>query len=70
MDIMKIESKFMRNVISKIMSKLLKNKFKRDVKFQLNEFEATGKEGDTHIHLSLDIDLSREELSNIIKEIL
>lgn len=70
MDVMKIKTDFMRSNISKLLSLLLKKKFKRDIKFQLNDLDVQFDDDKVNAHLDLDAYLTKEELSKIFKEIL
>lgn len=70
MDVMKIKTDFMRSNISKLLSLLLKKKFKRDIKFQLNDLDVQFDDNKVNAHLELDVCLTKEELSKIFKEIL
>lgn len=69
MDEMKITSKFTRNVISKIIKKVLKKKFGYDIDVQLDQLNATFINEKAHIRLSIDADLDQAELMKILKNI-
>ena len=66
MDEMKISSKFMRNLIAKLVKKTVKKKVGCDVDVQLNELAATVTDGTTHVHLSVDAELNKDELTKIL----
>lgn len=69
MDEMKIESKLMRGLASKIVKKIVRDKFGHDVDIQLNGFRTTVLDDKTHVHLDVDLELTREELDKLIKSI-
>lgn len=69
MDNMRIESKFMTGIVSKIVSMWIKKKFGYNVKLNLNEINTTVDDGQTHLHLDVDADLSKDELNNILEDI-
>lgn len=69
MDEMKISSKFMRNLIAKLVKKTVKKKVGYDVDIQLNEFTATITDGTAHVHLSVDAELNKDELTKILGKI-
>ena len=70
MDEMLIKSKFMTNVVSKLVKKALKKKTGHNVDIQLNNLcTYTTPEEKMHIHLDVDAELTREELANILKSI-
>ena len=59
---MKIQSKFMTGLVSRIVKKVLRIKLGCEVDIQLNEFRTTVIDDKTHVHLDLDADLTKEEL--------
>lgn len=69
MDEMKIGSKFTTSIISKLASLVIRKKFGYDVKLNLNEVKATVVDGKTHVHLDIDADLEKDELTKILKSI-
>lgn len=66
---MKIVSKFTTNVISKLLKMVLRKKLGYNVDIQLNEIKTTINEGKTHIHLDVDAELDKDELTKILKNI-
>lgn len=66
---MKIGSKFTTGIISKLANLAIRKKFSYDVKLNLNEFDATIVDGKTHIHLDIDADFEKDELTKILKSI-
>ena len=66
---MKIGSKFATGIISKLANLAIRKKFSYDVKLNLNEFDATIVDGKTHIHLDIDADFEKDELTKILKSI-
>ena len=69
MDEMKINSKFMRNMVAKLVKKTVKKKVGYEVDIQLNEFTATVTDGTAHVHLSVDAELNKDELTKILGKI-
>lgn len=69
MDEMKIGSKFTTGIISKLAALAIRNKFGYDIKLNLNEVNATVVDGKTHIHLDVDAELEKDELTKILKNI-
>ena len=47
----------------------IRKKFGYDVKLNLNEVKATVVDGKTHVHLDIDADLEKDELTKILKSI-
>lgn len=69
MDEMKIVSKFTTGMISKLLKMMLRKKLGYDIDIKLNEVTAKIDDGKTHIHLDLDAELEKEELTKILKSI-
>lgn len=67
MDEMKIESKFARNVISKLLRRVLRKKLGYDIDIQMNELHATITDGKAHLRMDVDAELDKEELIKILK---
>lgn len=69
MDEMKIGSKFTTGIISKLVSMVIRKKFGYEVGLKLNEVNATVIDGKTHVHLDVDAELDKEELTKILTSI-
>lgn len=69
MDEMKIVSKFTTNMISKLVKMVLRKKLGYNVDIQLNEIKTTITDGKTYIHLDVDAELDKDELTKILKNI-
>jgi hypothetical protein len=68
MDEMKITSKLMRGVVSKIIRKAIKNKLGADVKLDLNDFYISYDEKDAVIHVDANARLDKQNLEQILKD--
>lgn len=66
---MKIGSKFTRTVISKLICMLLRKKLGYNIDIQLNEMAATIIDGKAHVHLNADVELEKDELVKILKNV-
>ena len=66
MDEMKITSKFTTNIVSKIITKILKQKLGYNAELKLNAIRINLDDEQAHIHLDADADISKEELLKII----
>lgn len=69
MDEMKIVSKFTRGIISKVLKMAIHKKIGYNVDIQLNEINTTITDGKTHLHVDVDAEIGKEELTNILKSI-
>ena len=69
MDTMKISSKFMRGLISKLVKNIIRKKFGYEVDIQLDELMVTIDEGKANLRINAGADISKDELIKIIKEI-
>ncbi len=67
MDEMKIESKFMRGLASRFVRKAVRDKTGLDVDIQLNGFRTTIIDEKTHVHLDVDLELTKEQLNELTK---
>lgn len=65
---MRIRSKFVKNMISKLAHKMIFKKTGYDVDVQFNEIDVEYNEK-AHVHLSVDVELDKEELSKLLKSI-
>lgn len=66
---MKIVSKFTTGIVSKLAEVALRKKLGVDADITLNEVQVTVVDGKTHVHLNLDAELGKEELTKILKNI-
>lgn len=69
MDEMKIESKFAAGIASKIVKKAVKNKLGYEVDVQLNKFRTVVMDDKMHVHLDVDLELSKEDLNKLLNSI-
>ena len=69
MDEMKLESKFTTGIASKIAEFAVRKKLGYDVDIRLNQFRTTVIDEKTHVHLDLDLELSKEELNKMLGNI-
>ena len=71
MDEMKLtlSTKFMRNVVAKIIAKIIYKKTGYKINIQLNELNINVIDGDTHISTSVEAKLSSDEFIKIMKSI-
>lgn len=67
MDEMKITSKFLTGVVSKILERTLKKKLGYHIDIRLNGINVTCNDGKIHAHLDVDCELSKEEFERILK---
>jgi len=69
MDEMRLESKFTTGLVSKIAKKAVRTKLGYDVDIQLNNLRTTVIDDKTHVHLDVDLELTKEELDKLLKSI-
>lgn len=69
MDEVRIATKFMRCTVANILSKVIQKKVGYKADICLNEFSITFDNEKAHIHLNADAELSKDELSKIIKQL-
>ena len=68
MDEMNIISKFTTALVSKAAKVIIKKKLGVDMDIWLKEMKVTINDGNTHAHLDIDVELSKEELKKLLKE--
>lgn len=66
MDGMRIESKFLTGVISKLLERTVRKKLGCDIDIRLNSIVVTGEDGKFHAHLDLDCTAEKETLAKIL----
>lgn len=66
---MKIESKFITGIVSKIAKKVVRDKLGYNIDIQLNGLRTTVIDNKTHVHLDVDLELTKEELNKLLKSI-
>ena len=69
MDEMKIESKFITGIVSKIAKKVVRDILGYNIDIQLNGLRTTVIDDKTHVHLDVDLELTKEELNKLLKSI-
>lgn len=69
MDEMKLESKPIRGLASKVIRLFIRKKTGYDVEVNLGEFRTTVIDGKAHVHLNVDFELNKDELDKLIKSI-
>lgn len=63
----KLSTKLMRGIVSKLLSKMICTKLGCKVNISLNELDVSVTNGIAHIHANLDGNMKQEDLMNIIK---
>ena len=66
---MKIESKFITGIVSKIAKKVVRDKLGYNIDIQLNGLRTAVIDDKTHVHLDVDLELTKEELNKLLKSI-
>lgn len=71
MDEMKLtlRTRFMRNLVAKLLSKTIEKKLGYKVKIQLNDLDVDFVDGETKISTSLELKVDKNEFKKIIKTI-
>lgn len=60
MDELKIKTKFMRELISKLLSSAIRKKLGYEVDICMHDIEITVKDDKTHIHINADAEVSND----------
>ena len=67
MDELRISTKFMRGIVSKLLSKMLYKKLGYKIDIQLNDINVKVDEGVTRIHLNADAEMENNEFKKFLK---
>lgn len=67
MDVLKIKTKFIQNILSKIIETLIQKKTGYKIKIQLKDIDMTITEDNAHISLNAEADMSINELKRVTK---
>lgn len=67
MDVLKIKTKFIQNILSKIIETLIQKKTGYKIKIQLKDIDMTITEDSAHISLNAEADMSINELKKVTK---
>lgn len=71
MDEMKVKltTKFMRNIVSKLLAKLIYKKFGYKVNIQLNDLDISVVDGETKLGANVEVKLDSQEFMKIVKSV-
>ena len=67
MDVLKIKTKFIQNILSKIIETLIQKKTGYKIKIQLKDIDMTITEDNAHISLNAEADMNINELKKVTK---
>lgn len=65
--LVKLRTKFMRSVVSKLLSSSIKSKTGYKVDIQLNDLEANFNDGEITINADLEVKMDKQEFMKILK---
>lgn len=64
-----LTTKFMRCALAKLVSRMVKKKFGYKIDLHFSEIELDMIDGQTHVHLNADLDMSSDEFKKLLKSI-
>jgi len=67
---MKLSTKFMRNIVSKLIAKAIYKKTGYKVDIQLNDLDIGVVDGDANINANVEVKINNEEFMKIMKSII
>lgn len=72
MDEMKLSlsTKFMRGILAKIVSKMIKKRYGYKTDIHISEIDLDMQDGQTHLHMNVDLDMSSDEFKKLMKSII
>ena len=65
--LLKLRTKFMRNVVSKLIGKAIESKIGYKINIQFNDLEANFKDGEITISAQLDAKMDKQEFMKLLK---
>lgn len=66
---MKLSTKFMRGIVSKLITKAISKKLGYKVDIQLNDLDISVIDGDANINANVEVKINNEEFMKIMKSI-
>ena len=69
MDTLEIKSSFTRNLLTKLVSKIIQKKLGYKIDIQLNDLDVKIINGKAHLHTDIDVELNNDEFMKIMKSI-
>lgn len=66
---LKLSTKFMRGIVSKLISKIIYKKFGYKVNIQLNELDVSVIDGETKMYSNVEIKMDSSEFTKLIKHL-
>lgn len=64
-----LSTRFMRCMFAKMMSKMIKKKYGYKVNIHIGEIQMDMFNGNTHVHLNVDVDMGSEEFKKLLSEL-
>lgn len=64
---MSCKGKFLKLIITKLISKLIKKKYDANVEIRINEVDISSVDGETYFNLNIDGKMKNEELMKLLK---
>ena len=64
---MKLSSKFMKGIVTKIIAKAIEKKLGYKIDILLNEIDVTAKDGKVHLHIDADVETTHDEFKKMLK---
>ena len=71
MDVLKLKlsTKFMRDMVAKLIAKALQKKLGYNIDILLNEIEVKNEDGKIHVHVNVDAEVNNDDFAKIVKSI-
>ena len=65
----KLSTKFMRNIVSKLIAIAIKKKYGYKIDIQLNEIDVKVVNGEAHLHTDVEVVIDNNEFTKIVKSV-
>lgn len=66
---LKLSTRWMRGIVTSLISKAIRNKYGYNIDILLNEIELKTEDGKIRIHANVDAEMSNEEFMKIVKSV-
>lgn len=64
-----LTTKFMKGIVTKLLATVIRKQFGYEIDIQLNEVVVTNSDGKIHLHANVDAEVTNEEFTKMIKDL-
>lgn len=67
---LKLSTKFMRNIVAKLIKRLIRSKFGYDIDIRINEIEVSTVGDKIILHTSVDGEINKDDFASIVENVM